>query len=737
VIRALIAIIIAFGMCGPANADPFFTPIFISLFSAAGITGTVATAAATILGAIVTTAIGLGLALLFSPKPPRPENGSIAVQQPIPYRIFGYGTARIAGAVVLKEEAAGNLAVVQVLNGHLVSAFQGLYLNDDLVNLVSNSGASTGNLVGSIEQGADQRYWNVKVGISTRRGLTPETYYNYIAGLVPSIWGVDYRGDGCASLALNCLPVQQKDFQKTYPYGAPLPSVIEDQYIVFDPRDGTQSVSNPATWKFSRNSALCILHFECFSIYGPRRNYSTAILPVLAQWIQAANDCDDAMALKAGGTEPRYHLGGWITTEQDRKTARQTMLQTCDGWFVERGDGTIILSVGKYYAPTVTLTDDDIIGFFIQRDVASDDKINQATAKYCSPDCSYTTVETKPIVDAMDQAARPGPPRNAQLDLPWVQWTGQSSRLLKREMLRQQEKTRGKITLRLSGINACYERWILVNSNTVPRLNGVVIENRMPTISLATQSCEIEFIASGAYIDTYNPASDESPPSIIPQRPVTVGLPIPATVSVVPTQVDDMSGTISIYLVVSWNTPLYNGNIWYLTDVVQWRIADTGGGIPGPWTQQTFTDQVIASGRNTVATNNVPVGTVIDVQVFSVGTGASLSTGSSIVTVSTVAATTAPGVPTSLTATGGTGSAALSVKSPNSSNFSSVKFNRSTHGSPYNSSVLIAGPIYGSANSTFTYTDTVAPGTYDYWATAVNASGVASAPAGPATATIV
>ena len=718
---------------GPAHADPI-TALIVSALSYVSITGAAATVIATIVSSIIVTAIGIGLQLLFAAKPktPKPESGTVAVQQSVPYSIFGFGSARFAGAIVLKEESAGALVYVAALARQTITRFTAVFLNDDKVTV-----AAVGNLLsGTVGTGTDGRYNNV-VFIDTRLGAVPETAYANIINWAGAFWGTSYRGDGIASLSMVCYAVKQADFSKNYPYGSPAPSVVADFSPVYDPRDIAQDPANPATWVASKNVALNILNWECFSPFGSRRAYATAIAPVIGYWIQAANDCDDAMPVKAGGTEARYQAGGWTTTEQDRRTTRMTLLQTCDGHIVERGDGTIILRVGKYAAPTVVLTDDDIVACYVQRDVASDEKVNQATAKYTSVLTDYSTVETDPVFDLSDQALRPGPPRSSQIDLPWCQSTGQASRCLAREMIRQKEKTHGKLTVRLSGINACYERWVLVSSNTIPRLNGLVVEIHKSEIKLTAQHCQLDFLGSGPQIDTYTAATDESRPPTSIARPGTVGQPIPQNVSAVATQSTDASGAVTIFLAVSWDEPVLNGRSVPLDYLVQWRLHDAGGGIPGAWTDQRFTSPTIAASRVKVATNTVVAGKVLDVQVSSIATGNSLSTASTIVTVDTSIATSAPGSPTALVATGHPGYASLVCTNPNSANFAAVQFYRAVAGGTFASSTPVGPLQYGSPNAQSTLNDnTAAAGTYNYFATAQNSSAVVSTSAGPSTATI-
>ncbi len=719
----------------PTLADPIFTPILIGLLTSAGLSAGASAIVAPIIGAIIVTAVGFGLSALFSPRatPQRPENGTIAIQQPIPFRIYGYGTARVPGATVLKECGAyNNLAVVNVLNGHLVDSFVALYLNDDPVQVPLSNGLFNGY----VTPGADGRYsvgkgqYFLPVQIFTNRGVVPETSWPGIRATVPTLWTTTARGDGCASISMLADSVQSAEFSKIYPYQAPAPTPVINQYRLFDPRIASHVPGNDATYAFSKNAALAILHFQCFSAYGPQRNYATAVAPVLAMWIQAANDCDVSVALKSGGNEPRYQLGGYTTTEQDRRSTLQAMLAACDGHFVERGDGTIVLRVGVYRAPTVVLTDDDIVGFSIQRDVSSDEKVNRGTAKYTDPANAYITVETVPMNNLADQAIRPGPIRSSQLDVTWCQSVGQASRLLKREMIRQAEKTKGSITVNLSGINACYERWVLVNSNSVPRLNGAVIEIRKPTISLASATIEIEFIGSGPQIDVYTAALDESPPQPVAALATLLGPQPPGNVSAVPQQ----NGS-TIYLAVSWDAPIFNGNYVYsLTYAVFISVVDASGN-DGPASQQTFSSVVLDSkGRVNVSTATVPTGTKLDVTVVSIATSGTLSPPSVPVRVDT--SLVAPNSPTNLTAMGGSRQAVLSCTNPSAANFATIQFYRAITGDGFTQSSAVGQPIAASGTTT-TYTDTgVDPGTYDYFVTAASSAGTMSQPAGPATATV-
>lgn len=707
----------------PVRADPIFTPIIVGLFASAGITGTVATVGASLISALIVTGVGIGLSMLFAPKPPKPENGTVAVQQPITYRIFGYGTARVPGAVVLKEEANGFLGVVQVLNGHYVHGFEAAYLNDDQVQ-VNFSGACLSGYVG---MGGDGRYEKNRITIDSRQGNVPETPYPIIQSQFGDIWSETARGDGCASIAMLCAAAPSKEFPTTYPNGQPQLSAIVDQYEVFDPRNGQ--------WYFSKNSALCLLHFQCFSEFGSQRDYATAVLPNLASWITAADACDDTMPTKAGGNEPRYQLGGYTTSEQDRNSTLRAMLATCDGFFVEKGDGTVDLKVGVYVPPTVTLTDDDIISFSVQLGVATEDVIDTATAKYTSPSSAYATVETDPVVNTAEFAARPGPPRSSQMDLTWVQSTGQASRLLAREMSRQTEGKRGSIVCKLSALGARTERWIQISSNTIPLIGSLVIENVRSTISIQEHTVTIEFVSSGPQVDVYDPAKQESSPPTVVTRPSSTGLPVPANVQAVPVQVNDSSGNASVYLQVSWDVPIANGNaLGGQTYVVQIRTSDIGSGA-GAWNQQEFDNPPIIGSRIVVQTQTVPINTQLDVQVCTLGSY-SLGTFSNIVQASSQLQAVPPGSVTNVSVSGYSGTTTVSWTNPQSANFASAVVYRGPTGASYAQCAAVSGRIYGGAGADASYSDNPAAGTYVYYVTALSQVGAAATPVGPVRITL-
>jgi hypothetical protein len=503
-------------------ADPILTPLIVAgLGGEAALTAAIGATAAAILphvlSFVIVAGISVGLYLLTAPPVPKPEDGKLPVQETTPPRQYCYGTARLSGALMLKETNkrtasgtgsgnGGNLCVVLALASHEVNGFVHIYLNDNRAqfsgNPVPNPALSAGD---AVDVQADGRYGANRVHMTTRRGVVPETHITMFSGvgLDASLWPSTARGDGVAQLAMTCSDgssdASTPDSQtRRYPYGAPNPSAVTQGYKVFDPRLAPPQIpGNESTYAWSENPALCILHYLCFSEFGFNYPYSIAVAPVVSEWIIAANACGDLFPTLSGvpANIRRYELGGFATTDNNQKEVLRLMLDACDGWLVRRGDGSCILRVGKFAASGVEITDDMIIGFSYQNGTSDEEVINRVDVQLTSKDHDWTQVEADPWDDNPDQLAR-GHVRESVMNLAWVQDYRQARRIAKREFVRQREPLRGSLDLKLSGINAAYERWIHVASDLIPALSNRYIENRASRFVLAgdVPSIHMEFV---------------------------------------------------------------------------------------------------------------------------------------------------------------------------------------------------------------------------------------------------
>ncbi|QIG70416.1 putative tail fiber protein [Rhizobium phage RHph_N28_2] len=696
--------------------DPIFTPLFTSLFTTLGFSATTAALLGAGAAAIATTALAIGIQALLAPKPPKPEDGKVPKVQSVPYRWWGVGRNRVAGAYMLWEAVGKKLFAVQAIAGHRIKSINRYWLHDDEVTLQGD---------GTINSGTNYR---TNVQILSRLGLVPETDYPPITSALSSqgVWSSNHRGDGQASVAMICTSSNAERQQKTFPYGPPQLSVEADMALCWDFRDPLQDPENPATWQWTRNAALIMAWHQCFNEFGHKRDYTRAILPVLDMWQEEADVCDELVPLAGGGNERRYECNGFDTTENDPKAATNAILASCDGWICERGDGALLFIVGKFRAKYLTtLTDADIVGHQIEYDVLFEDECNRLVPKFCYPEIGYATSDTDYFEDVGAQLIA-GRVLAQEANYQWVQQWRQARRLGKRDWLRLQQKVTGQLNVRLSGINSVYSRWVrLVTPNMLPRLDGKIVENRKSVLSLLQGGFVMDIMQHPENIDVWNPATDEGRQPSTPPRTTPTGILTPVI-----NLVQARPNGDSVYVRVVIIDPEDNS----LIPVVRYRLVDAGSRVPGAWVEQRFPNPVPAGGFIDMSTNVVPSNKALDVQVAFIASDGDYGPWSITANVTSTVDPTAPATPVNMTTSNASGTVTVSATAAND-NTRYLVFKRGTTGQSFAAATLI-GQYNVTANQTISFPNTPGAGTWKYWCGAENGSGIPSPSQASSTITI-
>lgn len=583
------------------HADPIFTPLFLSIIGPGTISffGTTVSLAS-LASAIATTAVVAGISYLLAPKPPKPEEVRNPLTQALPPKFWVGGECRLAGAYLLWESTDERLFSVQGIAGHRITSFKTFYLHDDIVTLINPAG---GNIYA-----VGDRYAGGAVSLFPRLGVVPETPISVFVSILggEGVWTNNHRLDGQASIGMMCTSVSQKKMPKVYPMGRPVLAPVVEGAPFWDFRDPDQDPDDDSTWVYSKNSALFLAWHLCFNPYGERLDFRRAILPVLDMWQEEADVCDEDVPKAAGGTEKRYECNGFDTADHDPKGGTNAILATCDGWLCTRGDGAMLFVAGKYRSKyVVTLSDADIIGHRIDDDVLFDDEVNRFTAKFTYAATDYTTTDVDSFDDVPAQviAGRVLPQEG---NFPFVQQWRQARRLGKREFERMRQKKRGSLDVRLTGINAIYAPWILLDTpNRLPELDGKVISNRRSVVNLMAGGFQTSWVLMPSDIDAWTPAEDEGSAPPIPAKPTSAGMPVPVIDTLVALA---SSGSVFIRVIV---VDPDRADFDYL---VMYRTTDVGSG-PGAWVEREITDAVPSGGLVTLDTAPVPNDTLLDIVV--------------------------------------------------------------------------------------------------------------------------
>jgi hypothetical protein len=502
------------------------------------------------LGAVVGTAIlvggSIGLQMLTAPSfeadtgatrgtptraaggLPAPESGHFALRQPIPPRTVAYGTVRLAGTYVLFEaDDDGTSWDVIAFHHGRIGGIIGYYLHDDIITV---DGIGGGTVIGL----PDGRYGLGHISLDTRMGFPLETPYPQPIAAMPEIWTDQHRGDGLASLMLRCGPtVNPELFTAVYPRGKPEPSVVCAASLIYDPRDPSQIRLDPQSWKPSTNPVVQLLHYLTSEDHGMGLDWDTLIAPVLTTMINEINLADSIVIRSNGIGEYLYSSSGSFQIDSEPTDVINAILDTCDGWMSENGDGTLALKIGLYREPSVTLASKHIRGVNLQFDLADEEIVNELVIDYTEPGLDYKTVAVPTPWRNDEDIAERGKVRSQRFALPWVQSYTQARRLAKRRDAQNNAELRGTITTTLYGLAALGERWIRIQAPELPALEDIVVEIRGVTIDLLNASLTFKFISiDPETIDLWSPFEEgpkikippklvNKPPPIIEPDPVT------------------------------------------------------------------------------------------------------------------------------------------------------------------------------------------------------------------------
>lgn len=483
-----------------------------------------------------------------APSVPRTFEGTQTLKQAYPPRICGYGRARIAGAYMLYDtDDATHKVSYDVLAMHhgKVAGWPFFYLNDDLVVLEKTAygadpdpsgGGGYVNFVAADQPTTagrnDGRYGGAGrfVLIQTRLGAVPETPFStpITSEIASPKWTSNHRGDGIASMMLQCAAPSgaagswSSNANLLYPRGLPKLSAVGDLLAVYDPRDSSQSQGTPSTWKHSHNPVLQILDYLTNTDHGLGQSWTDLIAPNLVALKAQADICDELVTRNDGTTEPRYRASGWWYLSTDPAEVLAAILASCDGWMTEGPNGSIVIIVGKYSTPSVTITDDHILAHTIDFGVPDEEVINEIRISYTPPANDYREAAGIPWRDTADISAR-GRVRSQSVSFAWVHSHTQARRLAKRAMARNLAPLRGTMVTTLYGLQMLGQRWIKVQSSIIADLSDAVIEVSRLRFDLLRAQVSFEWaVVNPNAIDAWDETTEEgTEPSFLYPTDVT------------------------------------------------------------------------------------------------------------------------------------------------------------------------------------------------------------------------
>lgn len=273
-----------------------------------------------------------------------------------------YGETRLGGTVLFMEAIGAKhetMYIVQSIAGHEIDSVQKVYVNDVEVPLTLSGDAYVGTYKGS----------STAVSFNWFLGSDTQSAIPFLSGTSASTFA--FKG-------ISALVSKLIYDANVFPQGLPSVTAVVRGKKIYDPRTTTTA--------YSTNAALCIRDYLLDTRFGFGAKLSEIDE---TSFTDAADICDELVALKSGGTEKRYTINGTFLSSEKPKDVLSKMLNACGGVLTYSG-GKWVLKVAAYRTPTVTITEDIIAGSVtMQASQSRRDIFNAVKGLYSEPTALY------------------------------------------------------------------------------------------------------------------------------------------------------------------------------------------------------------------------------------------------------------------------------------------------------------------------------------------------------------
>lgn len=283
-------------------------------------------------------------------KPKSKSQGGItfAETNAVPEGVIIYGRTRISGTWIARKtvDVGGSpnkhFHMVLALAAHEIDAVEEVYFEREKVwSLTQYQADVTAGIGDANKWGLTASPFKGNLIIKPYLGSDTQTAEPLFMAATGD-WTANSRLQGVAYLYMRL------DYGDVFASGIPNPSAVVRGKKVLDPRTGlTQWTRNPA------------LHWRDYLLTTKRRGGAGAQAREVpnAQVIALANICDEAVTLKAGGTEPRYQFNGWLATGDTPAQNLDHIARQWGGWWTYFA-GAFVAGGAAYSAPVAHIDAD-------------------------------------------------------------------------------------------------------------------------------------------------------------------------------------------------------------------------------------------------------------------------------------------------------------------------------------------------------------------------------------------
>lgn len=472
-----------------------------AIITAVGATGFAATTAISI-GVAAVFAVGLTLAQrLLAPDAPDGLGGALnegakeTVKQAVPKQRFGYGRVTMGGAIVFIDKNPPNLIIQYGLLARQSDALESVFAQGSQTFFnPSGNATSTPFFDGT----------TVFLQVSTRLGLESQPVDSLLQAQFPSISN-DFRQRGHTVATVRFAYGADRDAHEAL-WGQE--SNIHPRFrlraaLVYDPRDPSQDVDDPATWKWTDNAVLAICDF-IRSDYGGRKSSSD----IDWEFVKiAASQCDQRVSRKDGTFEKRYTINGAFDTSQSPFAILKDMLSAMRGRIVWV-NGKFRPIPGVVQDTQMTIDQDMLAGPFEYRGLSPrDELVNVVRSEFVAPERENQSANT-PVLERTDLITVDGQRLEVTLKHPFVEEHTRAQRLNKAFLGQSRLGRRLTIPTNLRPIEVVAGEVVNIEFRDFPYVNGTYIVDEMSFAANFSQlKLELSEFSNSVY--DHDPQVDE------------------------------------------------------------------------------------------------------------------------------------------------------------------------------------------------------------------------------------
>ncbi|HEV7323523.1 MAG TPA: fibronectin type III domain-containing protein [Bosea sp. (in: a-proteobacteria)] len=681
-----------------------------------GGTAILGTTAAAIVGNIVITGALFGASLAMqslSQQKPRRERQQATLNEAMGPRRFIYGKALVGGTRAFWDARHGMMYQDLLLCSHEIDGIAEYWVGD--VKVDTDGGEAGGNVTTLPMSGA--------IFFERYLGTADQAAATLLRDRFPEVWSADHRLRGIAHVCVVFAGVPEKHRNKVFPQGAytVLRFVVRGKKL-YDPSVGGMDPENPATWLWGDNSSDVILDY-LRSSDGYRRSLAQVDMPSFADFHA---HCAENVPRKDGTPVGRYRTWGTIGFDEEPQAVLARLSASCDATLYQGPSGQIGIRNSVWTGPLINISTQHIVGAALTQGNDKLDSYNRLKVSYTDPENYYQPTELTPRDDLSSQAAI-GVIEETR-DLVMVPEFTQAARLQKIMMAKENPIWKGTIATDLMPLDALDAKVVDITYDPVPGgsepLMNAPCEFTAFSLRGDVSGCDIGFRSVPLSAFSWNAAVEEPPKPATPGAIAHVDEIDPPGEVAAEVERSDISGGISgVAIRLSWAASPRPD----VAAEAQYAAAGTEGWLA----------MVLAADGLSAVTPLLTDGGGYDLRVRFVAGGTD-SDWSAVGPITAVADEVVTGPPTGFVANGGTGQAMLAWTAPADANIGAVRIYRAPSGMPFGSATVVVTVSLGP-NQPFDMTDGgLVAGSYDYWARALNRSGLGdvASTAGPMTATV-